>query len=168
VILNTGADGPENSMHVLGGCRRMGAWLQLPHPEWPGQCDSLWVRKLYFRPDWERVITPVLDAMLRHREVDPKRIALVGVSQGGYWKGLGTRAPYRGGSGRSSVWDVSVPWMRNLPKFARDVLDAGKKTQFDQMMQMGTHAEQYLQLAGRDSGRLIGLDPAAGVNFGYG
>src|SRR5580698_2619867 len=37
-----------------------------------------------------------------------------------------------------------------------DVLDAGKKTQFDQMMQMGTHAEQYLQLAGRDSGRLIG------------
>jgi hypothetical protein len=140
----------------------------LPHPEWPGQCDSLWVRKLYFRPDWERVITPVLDAMLRHREVDPKRIALVGVSQGGYWKGLGTRAPYRGGSGRSSVWDVSVPWMRNLPKFARDVLDAGKKTQFDQMMQMGTHAEQYLQLAGRDSGRLIGLDPAAGVNFGYG
>ena len=50
----------------------------------PGQGDSLWVRKLYFRPDWEKVITPVVDYALRRREVDPMRIALIGVSQGGY------------------------------------------------------------------------------------
>jgi hypothetical protein len=36
------------------------------------------------------------------------------------------------------VWDVSDPWLRNLPKFVRDILDAGKKDQFDQMIQMGT------------------------------
>lgn len=85
VILNNGADGLEKSMYVLGGAGALARGYNCLILNGPGQGDSLWVRKLYFRPDWEKVITPVVDAMLRHREVDHKRIVLVGVSQGGYW-----------------------------------------------------------------------------------
>jgi hypothetical protein len=140
VILNTGADGLENSMYVLGGAGALARGYNCLILNGPGQGDSLWVRKLYFRPDWEKVITPVVDAMLRHREVDPKRIALVGVSQGGYWvpRALAFEHRIAAGVADPGVWDVSDPWLRNLPKFVRDVLDAGKKSQFDQMIQIGT------------------------------
>jgi hypothetical protein len=140
VILNTGADGLEKSMYVLGGAGALARGYNCLILNGPGQGDSLWVRKLYFRPDWEKVITPVVDAMLRHREVDPKRIALVGVSQGGYWvpRALAFEHRIAAGVADPGVWDVSDPWMRNLPKFVRDILDAGNKTQFDQMIQMGT------------------------------
>jgi len=140
VILNNGADGLEKSMYILGGAGALARGYNCLIFNGPGQGDSLWVRKLYFRPDWENVITPVVDAMLRHREVDPKRIALVGVSQGGYWvpRALAFEHRIAAGVADPGVWDVSDPWLRNLPKFVRDVLDAGKKTQFDQMVQMGT------------------------------
>jgi hypothetical protein len=140
VILNTGADGLENSMYVLGGAGALARGYNCLILNGPGQGDSLWVRKLYFRPDWEKVITPVVDAMLRHREVDPQRIALVGVSQGGYWvpRALAFEHRIAAGVADPGVWDVSDPWLRNLPKFVRDVLDGGNKTQFDQMIQMGT------------------------------
>jgi hypothetical protein len=139
-ILNTGADGLETSMYVLGGAGALARGYNCLILNGPGQGDSLWVRKLYFRPDWEKVITPVVDAMLRHREVDPKRIALVGVSQGGYWvpRALAFEHRIAAGVADPGVWDVSDPWLRNLPKFVRDVLDAGNKTQFDQMIRMGT------------------------------
>ena len=51
----------------------------------PGQGNALWKQGLHFRPDWERVITPVVDFALNRPGVDPKRIAIQGISQGGYW-----------------------------------------------------------------------------------
>lgn len=142
VLLNNGSDGLEKSMYVLGGAGALACGYNCLIFNGPGQGDSLWVRKLHFRPDWEKVITPVVDAMLRHREVDPKRIALVGVSQGGFWvpRALAFEHRIAAGVADPGVWDVSDPWLRNLPEFARRVLDAGNKSQFDHMVQMGTAA----------------------------
>ena len=39
---------------------------------------------LHMRPDWENVVTPVVDYALSRPEVDPERAALVGWSFGGY------------------------------------------------------------------------------------
>ncbi|AJE43606.1 alpha/beta hydrolase family protein [Streptomyces nodosus] len=50
-----------------------------------GQQRMLFEWGIPFRPDWEHVITPVVDATLRLPGVDPERLALFGVSQGGYW-----------------------------------------------------------------------------------
>ncbi|HTQ55004.1 MAG TPA: prolyl oligopeptidase family serine peptidase [Bryobacteraceae bacterium] len=139
-ILNTGADGLEISSYVRGAAGGLSRGYNCLILNGPGQGDSLWARKLYFRPDWEKVITPVVDAMLRHREVDRKRIALVGVSQGGYWvpRALAYEHRIAAGVADPGVWDVADPWLHNLPKFARDMLDSGKKSQFDQVIQMGT------------------------------
>jgi hypothetical protein len=83
------------------------------------------------------VITPVVDAMLRHPEVDPKRIALVGVSQGGYWvpRALAFERRISAGVADPGVWDVSDPWLRNLPKVVRDMLQAEQKAAFDHVME---------------------------------
>jgi hypothetical protein len=160
VILNTGADGLENSMYVLGGAGALARGYNCLIFNGPGQGDSLWVRKLYFRPDWEKVITPVVDAILRHREVDPHRIALVGVSQGGYWvpRALAFEHRIAAGVADPGVWDVSDPWLRNLPKFVRDVLDAGNKPQFDQMLRMGTSSNTRAQAMLRFRMRPLGME----------
>lgn len=140
VIVNNGADGMENSSYVLGGAGALARGYNCLIFNGPGQGDALWARKLYFRPDWEKVITPVVDAMVRHREVEPKRIALIGISMGGYWvpRALAYEHRIAAGVADPGTWDLSAPWLQNLPKFVRDVLDSGKKDQFDQMLRMGT------------------------------
>lgn len=57
----------------------------------PGQGLALRMQGLTFRPDWEHVVTPVLDYALGklEGEVDPDRIGLMGMSFGGF---LNTRA----------------------------------------------------------------------------
>lgn len=50
----------------------------------PGQGRVLFKQGLYMRPDWEHVVTPVIDHALTLPEVDPKRIVLLGWSFGGY------------------------------------------------------------------------------------
>lgn len=55
----------------------------------PGQGAALRVQQLVFRPDWEAVVTPVIDYARTRPEIDPGKIVLFGYSMGGY---LVTRA----------------------------------------------------------------------------
>ena len=139
IVLNNGADGLEAGSYVLGGAGALARGYNCLIFNGPGQGDSLWLRKLYFRPDWEKVITPVVDAALRRREVDPKRIALVGISQGGYWapRALAFEHRIAAGVADPGVWDVSEPWLSHLPPFVRSALDSKDNSRFDQMIQMG-------------------------------
>jgi hypothetical protein len=50
----------------------------------PGQGEALFTQRLYFRPDFERVLTPVLDWLLARAEVDRARVVVVGRSFAGY------------------------------------------------------------------------------------
>ncbi|KAI7262641.1 hypothetical protein KC345_g9360 [Hortaea werneckii] len=52
--------------------------------EGPGQGAVIREQGLPFRPDWEAVITPVMDFLLTRPEADRERIALLGISFGGY------------------------------------------------------------------------------------
>jgi pimeloyl-ACP methyl ester carboxylesterase len=49
----------------------------------PGQGAALREQGLFFRHDWERVVTPVVDYALSRAETDPERISLLGYSLGG-------------------------------------------------------------------------------------
>jgi pimeloyl-ACP methyl ester carboxylesterase len=50
----------------------------------PGQGRALIKQGLFMRPDWENVVRPVVDYVLARPEVDPRRVALIGWSFGGY------------------------------------------------------------------------------------
>lgn len=50
----------------------------------PGQGLALRLNNLYFRPDWENVIKPVVDFALEIPGVDPSRIGLMGLSFGAF------------------------------------------------------------------------------------
>ncbi|MEY7848284.1 alpha/beta hydrolase family protein [Natrarchaeobius sp. A-rgal3] len=52
--------------------------------EGPGQGGTLYEKRLYFRPEYETVVRPVVDYAARRTDVDASRLALVGRSFGGY------------------------------------------------------------------------------------
>ncbi|MFL6379362.1 MAG: alpha/beta hydrolase family protein, partial [Nitrososphaeraceae archaeon] len=53
--------------------------------EGPGQGGVIRKQKIPFRYDWERVVAPVVDyALTRTKQIDPNKIALMGISMGGY------------------------------------------------------------------------------------
>ncbi|MGA7898572.1 MAG: alpha/beta fold hydrolase [Nitrososphaeraceae archaeon] len=53
--------------------------------EGPGQGGVIRKQKIPYRYDWEKVVTPVVDyALTRPKEIDSTRIALMGISMGGY------------------------------------------------------------------------------------
>ena len=83
LIMHTGFDGSAEEMHVSGARAAVERGYNVIAFDGPGQYGPLHREGLVFRPDWEKVITPVVDFALKQTSVDPKRIALMGISMGG-------------------------------------------------------------------------------------
>jgi pimeloyl-ACP methyl ester carboxylesterase len=61
----------------------------------PGQGSMIIDQDVPFRPDWEAVVTPVVDFALARPDVDPERLALIGLSFGGYLAPRAATAEHR-------------------------------------------------------------------------
>lgn len=74
-------------------------------------------QNLPFRPDWEKVITPVLDHLVTRSDVDPGKIALLGVSQAGYWVPRSVAFEHRVAAAVADpgVVDVSTTMLTQVP-----------------------------------------------------
>jgi pimeloyl-ACP methyl ester carboxylesterase len=84
LIVHSGFDGSAEELH--GECARAGVergWNVLTF-DGPGQFGPIHRERLPFRVDWEKVVTPVIDFVLTLPGVDPEKIALMGISLGGY------------------------------------------------------------------------------------
>lgn len=138
VILNNGSDGATSQMWVHGGAaasERGYHWMTF---EGPGQQATLYERGIPFRPDWEAVLTPALDTMLERSDVDPDRVAVIGVSQGGYWipRALAFEHRLAAAVVDPGVIDVSTSWLEPLPNIMRKQLEQGDRTAFDREMHL--------------------------------
>ncbi len=83
IIFNNGNDAQNIGLYVYGAAEAAALGYNALLFEGPGQGSMLFLRGIPFRPDWEAVITPVVDYLLGRPDVDPGRIALAGWSQGG-------------------------------------------------------------------------------------
>lgn len=84
LILQTGFDGIGEELYFSVGKFALARGYNVLICEGPGQGGVLREQKLYFRTDWEKVVTPMVDYLLKRGDVDPKRIAIMGRSMGGY------------------------------------------------------------------------------------
>ncbi len=84
VIVQTGFDGTAEELFFTRALFALKRGYNVLLFEGPGQGGALREQHLYFRPDWEKVVTPVLDYVLGRPEVDLDKVALMGISMGGY------------------------------------------------------------------------------------
>ena len=83
LIMHTGFDGSAEENHWNGARAAVERGYHVLSFDGPGQFGPIHREGLPFRPDWEKVVTPVVDFALKQRGVDPKRIVLMGASMGG-------------------------------------------------------------------------------------
>ena len=83
MVLHNGFDGPAEEMHSQRRRRRSRARLPRAHLRRARSPAARHLDGLVFRPDWENVVTPVLDWVMARPEVDESRVGLLGLSTGG-------------------------------------------------------------------------------------
>ncbi len=93
----------------------------------PGQGGALHLQKLVMRPDWEAVITPVVDYALTRPEIDTDRIAGFGYSLGGYLLARAAAFEHRLAALilDDGVHDLASGFADNLPPFVMKWVDDG-------------------------------------------
>ncbi|MFG1639874.1 alpha/beta hydrolase family protein [Amycolatopsis sp. NPDC049252] len=159
VVMHSGFDGSAEELHFFGAASGAERGYHVLTFDGPGQPAAMHREKLVFRPDWEHVVTPVVDFVLGLDGVDPGRIALLGVSLGGV---LAPRAAafeprlaaviavdgvYDAGSAVTST----LPWDRDeIVRRAR----AEQDEEFDALLAAGRQANSTLRWA-CDHGRYV-------------
>jgi dienelactone hydrolase len=151
VILNNGSDGPVISMWSLGGRATIARGFNAITFDGPGEGAALHRQHLYFRADWEKVVTPVVDYLLTRPEVDPSRIALQGISQGGYWAPRAAAFEHRLCAlvADPGVMRVASSWESHLPKELVQLIDDGNQKDFDALLDANPNQQQKAMLAWR-------------------
>lgn len=160
LVMNNGSDGATTTMAGLGGnaaAARGWHWLAF---DGPGQQSALFEQRLAFRPDWEAVLTPVVDAMVARSDVDAGRLALIGISQGGYWvpRALAFEHRFAAAVADPGVVDVSASWTRGLPQRMRDQLERGDREGFDRHMRVGMRFDHDIEATLRFRGEPFRLE----------
>ncbi|MFI8266280.1 alpha/beta hydrolase family protein [Streptomyces sp. NPDC085665] len=83
VIMHNGFDGTAEELHFFGAMAAVERGYNVLAFDGPGMPGPRHHQGLVFRPDWENVVTPVIDFAENLPGVDTSRIALLGVSMGG-------------------------------------------------------------------------------------
>lgn len=83
LIVNNGSDAQNVDTYGYGGAAAIERGWNALLFEGPGQGNQLFVDGVVFRPDWEKVITPIVDFLVKRDDVDTNKIALSGWSMGG-------------------------------------------------------------------------------------
>jgi hypothetical protein len=138
VLMHNGAYGPTSSMWGLGGAaaaQRGYHWMTF---DGPGQQSALHDRGQFLRPDWEHVLSAVLDAMAALPDVDATRVAAIGVGQAGYLLPRAMAYEHRLAAAvlAPGVVDVADAWTRALPARLRAILASGDTAAFDRELRL--------------------------------
>lgn len=91
----------------------------------PGQGQVLRRQKLYMRPDWEKVLGPVIDFALGLKEIDSKKIILFGRSFAGYLVPRAACFDSRPAAivADAGLYDLGAGLQKMMPQYFQDVKD---------------------------------------------
>ncbi|HXW20716.1 MAG TPA: alpha/beta fold hydrolase [Roseiarcus sp.] len=84
LVLTGGYDSTAEEAYFYSGPAALARGYNVVCYDGPGQGGALIEDGMVFRPDWETVVAPVIDFLKRRIEVDPQRVAQLGLSFGGY------------------------------------------------------------------------------------
>lgn len=117
IIMQSGFDGTAEEVYFTTGQAAVARGYHCLIFEGPGQGEVIRVQKIPFRPNWETVIAPVVDFALSFKQVIRDRIALLGISFGGYLvpRALAFEHRIKVGIANGGVYDFHTVCMSQSP-----------------------------------------------------
>jgi len=133
LVFTNGSDAPTAGMWGFGIAGALRRGYNAFTYDGPGQNTMLWIHGVPFRPDWEAVVTPIVDALLARPDVAADKLVLSGLSQGGYWapRALAFEHRFAAGIADPGVMDVSTSWMREMTDEDLAMIAGGEREAFD-------------------------------------
>jgi alpha/beta hydrolase family protein len=127
IIYTSGYDSTSQECYFVLAVAAMRRGYNVLAFDGPGQGGALHLQKLVMRPDWEAVITRVVDYALTRPEIEPGRIAGFGYSLGGYLLARAAAFEHRLAALilDDGVHDLASGFADNLPPFVMKWVDEG-------------------------------------------
>jgi dienelactone hydrolase len=160
VLVNNGLASPTSHTWAHGAAAAAAHGYHWMTFDGPGQQWALYEQGMTCRPDWEAVLTPVLDTLIARADVDPHRIAAIGIGHGAY---LLTRAlcyehRLAAAVADPGIIDLTVPSLKLLSAPLRRHLAAGDRTAFDREMHIAEIFSPALSATLQRHGQAFRLD----------
>ncbi|MFJ9342224.1 alpha/beta hydrolase family protein [Streptomyces sp. NPDC101733] len=172
LIMHNGFDGTAEELHFFGavaGVERGYTVLVFDGPGMPGPRHH---EGLVFRPDWENVITPVVDFAETLPEVDNSRIALLGISMGGVLAPRAAAFEHRLAAlvAVDGLYDLGQTSVRNIPgtrEEAEQLLRAQSAPELDAAMAEIMTKDPIARWAINHGMYVMGVDTPRAFNASY-
>lgn len=166
-MINNGSDVATSQMWSFAGAAASDRGYHWMTFDGPGQQAALFEQGIEFRADWEKVLTPVIDAMLARPDVDRTRVAVIGIGQAGYLvpRALAFEHRFAAAVVDPGVVDVSASWLAGLSPTMRGHLDNNDSEAFDREMHLAELFASKLAATVRVRGEPYGSPNASRFDF---
>ncbi|MFF2045933.1 alpha/beta hydrolase family protein [Kitasatospora sp. NPDC058170] len=172
LIMHNGFDGTAEELHFFGamaGVERGYTVLVFDGPGMPGPRHH---EGLVFRPDWENVITPVVDFAETLPDVDADRIALLGISMGGILAPRAAAFEHRLAAliAVDGLYDLGQTSVRNIPgtrEEAERLLRAQSAPELDAALEQIMAKDPIARWAINHGMYVMGVDTPRAFNASY-
>ena len=163
LIMHSGFDGTCEELHWFGAAAGQERGYHVVTFDGPGQPAARRHDGLVFRPDWEHVVTPVLDWVLARPGVDPSRVGLLGLSMGGLLAPRAAAFEHRLAAcvAMDGVYDLGITVTGNMPGERADAeaaLRADSAPDLDAMIDQLMAANPNIRWAATHGQYVMGVD----------
>lgn len=156
VVIDHGGRVATSSAWSAGGAAAHARGYHWMTFDGPGRQAALRRQGLVLRPDWEAVLTPLMDAILARPDVDRERVAVIGLDHAGYGvpRALAFERRLAAAVAAPGIVDASRPWLDALPAPVRTAAEDEDREGFDRELHLaglfdpGLHDQ--LRRLGRD------------------
>lgn len=128
VIYNSGFDSTAEESYFAIAAAALARGYNVLAFDGPGQGAALREQGLVFRPDWEAVISPVIDYAISRPEIAEHQIALFGYSLGGYLVARAAAFESRAAALilDDGIYDFHTAMLKAMPPFLSEWIEQGK------------------------------------------
>jgi pimeloyl-ACP methyl ester carboxylesterase len=149
LLMCNGYDGSQEEMLHTNGFAALERGLNVVTFEGPGQPTTRREQGLGFIPEWERVVSPVLDFCMQQPEIDSARIGLLGYSMGALLAARAAAFDRRIAAVLcvDGIYDLYSAFKHSLPEALSSLFEQGAEEPFNRAIEKAMQGSTKMRWA---------------------